>query len=119
MTDYIGDLPAGLDRAILRILSFHQGAGNAISRFALEMQCAQHGFPESDRRIRAAINLLRKQGHHSCSMGGENGGYYMATNRRELDDYIEREPQARINDFSEQIKAMRSAYPPDNQMRLV
>ena len=119
MTDYIGEMPAGLDRALLRILSFHRGEANAVSRFTLEMQCAQHGFPESDRKIRACINLLRKAGYPICSKGGEDGGYYMATTRQELDDYITREPQARINDFSEQIKAMRSHYPADNQMSLI
>jgi hypothetical protein len=118
MVDYIGQMPAGLDRAILRILSFHEGAENAVSRFTLLMECAAHGFPESDRQVRACINMLRKNGHPICSMGGENGGYYLATTRQELDDYIQREPQARINDFAEQIKAMRNAYPQDNQMRM-
>ena len=119
MNDYISQMPAGLDRAILRILSFHEGSSNAISRFSLIMECASHGFPESDRQIRACINMLRKAGHPICSTGGEGGGYYMATSRAELDDYIMREPQARINDFSEQIKAMRSHYPQDNQLQLI
>lgn len=119
MTDYIGELPAGLDRALLRILSFHKGADNAISRIMLKGDCGRHGYHINERTMRAAINHLRKQGYPICSMGGENGGYYMATTRQELDDYIAREPQARINDFSEQIKAMRSAYPPDNQLRMI
>lgn len=108
MSDYISDLPAGLDRAILRILSFHKGAENAISRFSLEMQCAQHGFPESDRQIRACINLLRKQGHLICSAGGEGGGYYIPATRDELEDYFARELHPRALDLLEQERAMRA-----------
>ena len=119
MNDYITQMPAGLDRAILRILSFHEGAENAISRVMLKGDCGRNGFHINERTMRAAINHLRKQGHPICSTGGEGGGYYMATSRAELDDYIMREPQARINDFSEQIKAMRAHYPADNQMSLI
>lgn len=121
MNDYISQMPPGLDRAILRILQFHKGANNAILRKRFVAALKSHGFDmtRDDRPMRAAINQLRKQGHPICSSGGVNGGYYMATSRAELDDYIGREVQSKINDYSAQIKAMRNAFPPDNQMRMI
>ena len=77
------------------------------------------GFHVNERTLRAAINALRKQGEPICSTGGEGGGYYTATSRDELDEYITKELQSRINDYYEQIKAMRAHYPEDNQLKLI
>lgn len=121
MTDYISQMPVGLDRAILRVLSFHKGVNNSIPRKKLIISLLNHGFDlrRDDRPMRACINRLRKQGEPICSSGGDNGGYYRAANRAELDDYIQREVQSKINDYAEQIKAMRNAFPPDNQLRMI
>ena len=55
----ISSLPAGVERAILRVLSFHQGAENAIPR----CQCCwpiSNGMASifTEREMRAAINSL-------------------------------------------------------------
>jgi hypothetical protein len=126
MTDHITELPAGLDRAILRILSYHEGADKAISRVMLRGDCLRHGFHVNDRTLRAAINHLRKQGHLICSAGGEGGGYYQPASQEEFEDYIHHELYPRVFDMLEQVKAMKvtakktwGTYLPDNQLPLL
>lgn len=126
MTDHITELPAGLDRAILRILSYHEGADSAISRVMLRGDCLRHGFHVNDRTLRAAINHLRKQGHLICSAGGDGGGYFIPANSQEFEDYVTHELHPRAMDLLEQEKAMRATaestwgrYSPDNQLRMI
>ena len=119
----ISSLPAGVERAILRVLSFHQGAENAIPRFNLLADIKWHGFDISEREMRAAINSLRKGGALICSAGGLSGGYYSPASPQELEDYFSRELHPRAMDLLEQERAMKEAaeklwgkYSPARQM---
>lgn len=103
-------LPPDLDRAVLRILSFHIGRENAISRVNFMAALKMHGFAlNDDRTMRLQINLLRKRGFMICSAGGTNGGYWMAQNWAELEEYLASEVHPRAMDLLEIEKALRKA----------
>src|SRR4030042_4861458 len=125
LDEMIREMPAGLDRAILRVLSFHQGKGNAVSRGRLILELYRMGFKVHERVMRASINELRKNGQLICSMGGEGGGYYLAENQEELVEYIDHEVHPRSMDLLEQEKALREAaekrwgrYSPEKQIQM-
>ena len=105
--DILANLPSGLDRAILSILRYHKGRENAIPRDDLLEMLKMHGWSPVDRSVRAQINLLRKDGHLICSAGGHGGGYYLARDWSELEDYIGQELKPRALDLLEQEKALR------------
>jgi hypothetical protein len=104
----IDGLPVGLERAMLRLLSFHQGREKAIGREALVLELARLGFRVSEREARLQINLLRKAGHPICSTGGTDGGYWLAADWNELQEYIDREIHSRAMDLLEQEQALRA-----------
>lgn len=110
----IAELPAGLDRIILSVLSAHVGRDNIISRRRLIVNLAHDlvvlGVRPSrqDRTVRLAINQLRKRGYPICSTGGIKGGYFLAATRQELEDYLAVEIHARAMDLLEQERLMRS-----------
>lgn len=123
----IASLPAGLDRAILRVLSFHQGRRNAIGRKQLIKDLHSLGFDyrKDDRPVRECINLMRKAGKRICSAGGLKGGYWLAADWPELNDFIDQELHSRAMDLLEQERALRQAaeetwgkFAPENQGRL-
>jgi hypothetical protein len=73
-------------------------------------QLGQLGFPmKDDRPMRECINELRKRGQFICSAGGHKGGYWLAADPAELQDYIDRELHPRAVDLLEQEKALRAA----------
>jgi DNA-binding transcriptional regulator PaaX len=121
----IDEMPPGLDRAILSVLSFHQGRKEAISRGKLVGDLARMGFDVNERAMRACINELRKAGQLICSSGGDGGGYYLPVNHEELNEFIEHELRPRAMDLLEQEKALRSEaekrwgrYSPEKQISL-
>jgi len=125
LDEMIHEMPAGLDRAILRVLSFHQGRDQAIGRGKLVGELARLGFYVHERVMRACINELRKQGQLICSTGGDGGGYYLPANWSELDEYIRRELHPRAMDLLEQEQALKAAaekqwgrYSPEKQISL-
>ena len=106
----VDGLPAGVERALLRILSFHVGEEKAIRKPDLMGDLAVMGFRmNDDRGVRALINELRKRGHLICSKGGIGGGYWIALNRAEMEEFLEREVHSRAMDLLEQEKALRQA----------
>jgi hypothetical protein len=107
LDDILANLPSGLDRALLSIFRYHQGKENAIPRDDLLEMLKMHGWKTSDRVMRAQINLLRKDGHLICSAGGHGGGYYIARDWSELEDYIGQELRPRAMDLLEQEKALK------------
>ena len=109
ITEMVDGLEAGLDRAVLRVLSFRVGRGEAISRGDLVRMVGQHGFSVHERALRLCIQMLRKSGQPICSTGGEDGGYWLAASWEELNEYLEREVHARAMDLLEQEKALRAA----------
>lgn len=105
-SEFIDKLPSGVDRALLRILYFHIGRDRAVSRLQLLSSVRDLGFKIDDRHLRFQINQLRKSGILICSTGGKNGGYWIASSRDEIDDFLNQEIRARIADLSEQDRAM-------------
>ena len=75
--------------------------------------------------MRASINLLRKQGIEICSAGGDEGGYWMAANHEELEEFIQNGIESRAKDLHEQARAMMLAaekkwgrYSPEKQISM-
>lgn len=105
----ISAMPFGLDRALLRVLSFHNGRENAIGRGAMVETLKAHGFDVSERQARQAIHDMRREGHLICSAPGENGGYFMAESRRDVDEFIDREIHPKAMDLLETEKSIRES----------
>jgi DNA-binding transcriptional regulator PaaX len=105
----IDGLPAGLDRALLRILSYHSGRQNAIGRGELVANLRRHGFHVSERAMRAQISQLRKAGYLIGSAPGSDGGYYLIQSAQEFDEFVRMEYRAKIADMSETLRAMQKA----------
>ena len=119
----IDNMPPGLDRALLRILSQRVGREAAISRPNLLAELKKLGFEVHERMARACINQLRKAGHPICSTGGNDSGYWWAANWAELREYLEREVHSRAMDLLEQEQALKRAGerawgPERNQIKL-
>ena len=127
--EMIDQLPAGLERAIRRILDFHIGRKNTISRSQLISDLALMGFnyiDKDDRPVMVCINKIRKSETPDswiCSTGGVGGGYWLAETNAELEKFIDHEEESRLGDFAEQMKAMRRAaekhwgkYSPEKQI---
>lgn len=101
--------PQGLDRAIMRVLSFHEGVGQAIGRKDLVEEISGMGFTVHERQVRETIKYLRRQGWMICALAGKDGGYYLASSRAEYEDFRQREFIAKIADMAETVKAMDGA----------
>jgi len=118
----ISELEVSAERTILRILSYRVGREAAISRRELLFMVNKNGHVIDDRTLRLHINQLRKQEVPVCSTGGKAGGYWIAENWQELNDYLDNEVRARLKDLREQELALVSAgkkawgeYNPDLQ----
>jgi len=97
-------LPRGLDRAVLRILSYHLGREHAISGLEL---CHALGIYQIDgRQLHEQIKQLRRSGHLVGSASGENGGYYLIATPEEFQEFISSAFQARIDDLRQTVTAM-------------
>ncbi len=96
--------------AVQRVLSLRVGREAAISRGELVRAVMRRlARRVSERQVRAAVNLLRKRGVLICSTGGPGGGYWMAANRQEVEDFLTREVHPRAMDLLEVEQAMREA----------
>ncbi len=104
----IESMPAGLDRAVLRVVSGYQAA-LPIGRVRMVYNVGLAGFHVSERQVREAIKGLRRQGHLICSTPGENGGYYMASTLEEYREFRKNEYAAKIADMAETMQAMDAA----------
>lgn len=82
----IENMPPGLDRAILRVLTPYT-VMRTISRGDLIFNCGRLGFRASERQVREVIKQLRRRKHLICSTAQE-GGYYMAATRQEYDEFM-------------------------------
>jgi len=100
----------GLDAAIMAVLAGHVGAGAAIGRRDLVAAVRERlGEKVHERKVREAIRDLRRRGAPICAVAGEGGGYYLAANMGELEDFFRREFLAKIDDMRETMRAMRDA----------
>jgi hypothetical protein len=110
----IQHMEPGLVRATLRALSYHIGKENSIKRLDLATSLRQMGFGNLiemstfDRHMRMAIAELRKNGDLVCSSSGE-GGYYLAKDRAEYDEFAQVEYRSKIVDMSSTLQAMDQA----------
>jgi DNA-binding transcriptional regulator PaaX len=122
----IHELPAGLDRAVLRVLSFHPGRSNAIGRGALIGELKTLGFKVHERQVRAQINQLRKNGMLIGSAAGEQGGYFICTNIEEFEEFANAEFRSKLADMQDTLSTMQKAaekkwgrYSPEKQLSML
>jgi DNA-binding transcriptional regulator PaaX len=108
----ISEMPSGLDRATLRVLSFHTGFTRAIGRALLVAAIHLEGFDVSERQVRRCVHDLRRQGHLICSAPGESGGYYFAENLEEFREFCDRELHPKAIDMLETEWKMKEAARP-------
>ncbi len=109
LENHLKGLPAGLDRAVLRVLQPRVGREMAIGRPELIANVHYLGFTAGDRQIRGVINELRKQGHLICSTGGVNGGYWLAKDWSELQAFLDGEIHPRAMDLLETESALKNS----------
>ena len=99
-----GPLPPDLNLAIMTVLSFHTSRQNPISRE--QLRACLKDFKISDGRMRERIKQLRRSGHLIGSLAGENGSYYLITTADELQEFLNREYLAEIEDMQQTVQAM-------------
>lgn len=106
MRDYeqiLAEMPAGLDRAVLRLFSFHRGWDSLITREDLLVQVQKMPGMKTteDRQLRDSIHELRKLGVRIChtelrSTDPRTGkikltfGYFLAETEQEYQEFRER-----------------------------
>jgi hypothetical protein len=115
--------PAGLEKAVLFILSYHIGSARAIGREALVLALVKMGHGTGERAVRECIKQLRRKGNLICSMPGVDGGYYMADTWASFDEFDRMEFSAKIADMNEtrqaMLKAARAQFGEAVQVRLI
>lgn len=99
-------MPAGVDRAILRIVSQRVGRENAIIGHEMYAMIKDQYGLKDQRQMREVVKKLRREGHTICSAPGKDGGYWMAKNRAEYEAFVEDEFRNKIIDMSTTLKAM-------------
>lgn len=116
-------VPPGLDQAVLRVLMRYRGRANAVHRTDILHALELAGWTINDRMLRHTINELRKQGHLICAAASRDGGYFIAADRQEVDDFIRAEIDSRLSDLSETRRRLtasaRQRFGEGVQMRLV
>ena len=103
----IAGLPAGLDRTLLRLLSYHVGRANAASRADLLTQLQRFALDEP--ALRARVQQLRRQGFLIGSARGERGGYYLVATPAEFRELLQREYLGPIQELSEVVARLRQS----------
>lgn len=85
----LGNVTDELVSAIIRVMFYHVGSDNRISRTDMMAELRSQGFVQSERTVRMAISELRRKfGIPIAGTGGINGGYWMLKDRQEADDYM-------------------------------
>lgn len=109
-------LEPGLPRAVLSVMRLHVGLENAIGKGNLIEEMKRMGFlrkitlVSAERKTREVIKRLRREGYLICSSSGE-GGYYLASNWKEYDEFIQIEYRGKIIDMAETVRAMDKTAP--------
>jgi hypothetical protein len=86
----------------------HIGAENAISKVAISNQIFGKFDPSTDRALRLIHAALNEDGELICTNQDE-GGYYYAKNQDEVDEFINRVIQSRINSLATRRDALYQA----------
>lgn len=107
LIESIDELPPGLERALLRILSFRVGKSQAIKKRELLNELRLHGYRIHERLVRDLMSDLRDRGEMICSASGAGGGYYLPGDWDELEEYFGTELHPRAMALLNQEKAMR------------
>ena len=128
-TDQYAKRNPKLESVVLMILKDYQQEGFMgfmAGKSLLNRVKITYLFPKVDnRKVRFAINCMRKDGIPILSTGGDNGGYKMANNPQELKEYIDEEVMSRILDLAHQRRALKqalkimTAFPGDFQPHLI
>jgi DNA-binding transcriptional regulator PaaX len=105
----VREMPVGLNRAALQVLSFHIGRARTIGRADLVEALRGCGFDVQERLVRRAIHDLRRAGHLVCSAPGESGGYYLAATLDEFREFCDRELHPKAIDMLETESKMKEA----------
>jgi hypothetical protein len=111
-----------LEMAILRVVMFHVGAENRISRTELVAEVHAQGLKQDERTIRLAVSeMRRKYGIPIAGTGGTKGGYWLLKNEDEAAAYLKVELHDRGTSLLEQEAAVRKSFNrwyPGEQLRL-
>jgi DNA-binding transcriptional regulator PaaX len=109
--ELLATMPHGVDRVIARFLTdFAVGHDHAVHIGKLVNVVHEMGFKKvKERQVRIAIHGLRNQGVLICSEAAKDGGYYMAGNLAEFQEFAQREFVAKIADMSQTLAVLRRA----------
>ncbi len=122
MLEALGDVTVELKMAILRVVLYHVGRENAISRSALMAEIHAQGIKVEERTVRLAISEMRsRSGIPIAGTGGIRGGYWILKDQAEADAYLQVELHARGIDLLEQESSIRKSFNrwyPGGQLRL-
>lgn len=105
------DMPYGLERHILQIITNRVGKTNRIKKdyliYIVKGIPGCQNIKDIDRKIRLAVNNLRDQGHLICSTNEDGGGYWIADCPEDVEEFIEREINSRIISLNRTKQAMK------------
>jgi hypothetical protein len=99
----------GIDRGIIKILNYRLGKSMAIGGDELTSQVIGMGYQVDNRNVREIIHGLRRQKYLICGLPGIAGGYFMATNLEEFEEFADKEFKSKIRDMGETLNAMQAA----------
>ena len=111
LDEILAEIPFGFVERVGTVLEHYVGKERSISKAELMNSLQRLGFGNGtspatfERQVRIAIVALRKKGAPICSSSGD-GGYFVAMNRFEYDEFVEREYKGKIQDMQETVDAM-------------
>ena len=91
--------------AVVRITSRFTSTA-PVGRGDLVTQARLRGFDVDERTVREAVEIARNVGQLICSRSGSNGGYYMARDLDEYEEFKRREYMAKVVTMLETVRAM-------------
>jgi len=115
----LANMPPGLERSVLRVLSYHIGGHNRIDRKNLVQLAFNAEWSETrDRQVREAIAKLQLEYPILSDSGA--GGYWIASDYDEVEAYAA-EIDSRAKDLLEKSRSLRAIAERTlgTQMRLV
>lgn len=122
MTQALGGVSGDLELAIIRVVMFHIGAENRISRTELVNEIHAQGLKQDERTIRLAVSEMRRNyGIPIAGTGGIKGGYWLLKDADEAENYLKVELHDRGTSLLQQEASVRKSFNrwyPGEQMRL-
>ena len=122
MAGALGEVSSKLVTAIVRVMMFHVGRENVISRLALVDEVRAQGVKVDERVIRLAVSELRRQqGMPIAGTGGINGGYWILKDEQEKNDYVKvqlHDPGINLLEQASSIEKSFSRWYPGGQLSL-